>query len=100
LIKKELLKDIRINLQIKYYRIKYYLNSRGALMADEYLKNDMERVKKKFADLMHDGEIEAIELKIEKLNNKSSPDPIDEIWLEIYNDVLDLKKNKDLKEKE
>ncbi len=67
-------------------------------MVDEYLKNDIERVNKKFIELMNEGEIENIEKKIETINNKPSPHPIDKIWLEIYSDVLDLKKNKHVDE--
>lgn len=61
-------------------------------MTDEYLKKDMERINKRFTELMNEGEIEVLENKIDDLNNKSSLDSIDQIWLEIYNDVLDMKK--------
>lgn len=68
-------------------------------MVEEYLKKDMERVNKRFSKLMHDGEIDAIEKKIETLNNKPSPDSMDKIWLEIYSDVLELKKNEHIDKK-
>ncbi|NYB53074.1 MAG: hypothetical protein HVN35_11030 [Methanobacteriaceae archaeon] len=61
-------------------------------MVDEYLKKDTERVQKKYSELMHNLEIDAIEKKIESLNNNPSKDSMDMIWLEIYTDVLDLKK--------
>lgn len=63
-------------------------------MSDNYLKKDFERVQKKYEDLMHEGEIESIEKKIEALDTKQKPTLIDKIWVEIYNDVLDLKKKK------
>lgn len=72
-------------------------------MSDDYLKKDFERVNKKFEELMHDGDIQNMEKKLEALNNKPNPDSIDEIWIQMYTDVLDLKKNKheeDLKEED
>jgi hypothetical protein len=68
-------------------------------MVNEYLKKDIERVNKKFSELMHESEIETIEKKIETLENNPSPDTMDEIWLKMYTDVLDLKKNKHIDEK-
>lgn len=72
-------------------------------MSDDYLKKDFERVNKKFEELMNDGEIQNIEKKLEALNNKPNPDSMDKIWIEMYSDVLDLKKNnieRDLDEKD
>jgi hypothetical protein len=72
-------------------------------MSEEYLKKDFERVNKKFDELMHDGEIQNIEKKLDDLNKKPNPNSIDEIWIQMYTDVLDLKKNKideDLDEKD
>lgn len=63
-------------------------------MSEKYLKKDYERVNQKFKTLMYEGEIESIEKKIEDLNKDNDPNSIDEIWIEIYNDVLDLKKKK------
>jgi len=63
-------------------------------MSEKYLKKDYERVNQKFKTLMYEGEIESIEKKIEDLNKDTDPTSIDEIWIEIYNDVLDLKKKK------
>ena len=63
-------------------------------MSDKNLKKDYERVNKKFKELMYEGEIESIEKKIEDLNKDPHPNSISEIWLKIYNDVLDLKKKK------
>ncbi|MDD3754709.1 MAG: hypothetical protein PHQ17_09160 [Methanobacterium sp.] len=63
-------------------------------MSDNYLEKDFERVNKKFKELMNEGEIESIEKKIEDLEKKSQSNSIDQIWIEIYNDVLDLKKRK------
>lgn len=67
-------------------------------MSDDYLKKDLERVKKKFEDLMYEGEIEVIEKKIETLDMNPETTPLDKIWIDIYNDVLDLKKKKYNKE--
>ncbi|MGI6481889.1 MAG: hypothetical protein ACOX08_01260 [Methanobacterium sp.] len=63
-------------------------------MSDNYLEKDFERVNKKFKELMNEGEIESIEKKIKGLEEKTQPNLIDQIWLNIYNDVLDLKKRK------
>ena len=63
-------------------------------MSDNYLEKDFERVNKKFKELMNAGEIESIEKKIKGLEEKTQPNLIDQIWLNIYNDVLDLKKRK------
>ncbi len=62
-------------------------------MSDKYLKKEFERVNKKFQELMYEAEIQSIEKKIEDLDKNAFPNSIDEIWKEIYNDVLDLKKN-------
>jgi hypothetical protein len=63
-------------------------------MSSEYLKKDIERVDKKFKELKTKGEIEAIEKKLDSLEGKPSSSSMDKIWVEIYRDVLDLKKNK------
>lgn len=63
-------------------------------MSSEYLKKDIERVDKKFKELRTKGEIEAIEKKLDSLEGKPSSSSMDKIWVEIYRDVLDLKKNK------
>lgn len=67
-------------------------------MSNDYLKKDLERVNKKFSQLKHDGEIGSIEKKLEDLESKPNPDSMDKIWIEIYSDVLDLKKKKDIKD--
>lgn len=69
-------------------------------MVDKYLKKDIERVNKKFSELMHEGEIENLEKRIETLDNKPSPNALDKIWLELYTDVLDLKKKEDIGKKD
>ncbi|OPX59068.1 MAG: hypothetical protein A4E25_01368 [Methanobacterium sp. PtaB.Bin024] len=63
-------------------------------MSDNYLKKDYERVQRKFDELMREGDIEVIEKKIEALDKTPEPGPIDKIWIDIYNDVLNLKKHK------
>ena len=55
-------------------------------MSDNYLQKDYERVNKKFKELMNAGEIESIEKKIKGLEEKTQPNLIDQIWLNIYND--------------
>jgi hypothetical protein len=67
-------------------------------MSSEYLKKDIERVDKKFKELKTKGEIEAIEKKIDSLEGKPSSSSMDKIWVEIYRDVLDLKKNREDKD--
>lgn len=67
-------------------------------MSSEYLKKDIERVDKKFKELKTKGEIEAIEKKLDSLEGKPSSSSMDKIWVEIYRDVLDLKKNKEDKD--
>jgi hypothetical protein len=67
-------------------------------MSSEYLKKDIERVDKKFKELKTKSEIEAIEKKLDSLEGKPSSSSMDKIWVEIYRDVLDLKKNKDNKD--
>ncbi len=63
-------------------------------MSSEYLKKDIERVDKKFKELKNKGEIEAIEKKLDSLEDKPGSSSMDKIWVDIYHDVLDLKKNK------
>jgi len=63
-------------------------------MSYEYLKKDQERVNKKYDQLMHEGDVEAIEKKLDSLTKKPNPDLIDEIWIDVYNDVLKLKKKR------
>ncbi|AUB56263.1 hypothetical protein DSECCO2_186880 [anaerobic digester metagenome] len=67
-------------------------------MSLEYLKKDFERVNKKFKELKRKGEIEAIEKNLDSFENKPVTDSMDDIWAEIYHDVLDLKKSKENKE--
>ena len=63
-------------------------------MSSEYLKKDIERVNKKFKELKTKGEMEAIEKKLDSLEENPSSSSMDKIWVEIYRDVLDLKKHK------
>lgn len=63
-------------------------------MSDKYLEKDFERVKKKYEQLMYEGDVESLEKKIESLDENPEPDFIDKIRIKIYNDVLDLKKKK------
>lgn len=67
-------------------------------MSNDYLKKDFERVNRKFEDLMYEGEIEVIEKKIDALDKNPETTPLDKIWKDIYDDVLDLKKKKHNKE--
>ncbi|WP_321421834.1 hypothetical protein [uncultured Methanobacterium sp.] len=64
-------------------------------MSYDYLKKDIERVDKKFKELKDKGDIEAIEKKLDSLEDNPNSSSIDEIRVEIYRDVLDLKKNKE-----
>ncbi len=67
-------------------------------MSYEYLKKDIERVDKKFKELRDKGDIEAIEKKLDSLEDNPNSSSMDKIRVEIYRDVLDLKKNKEIKE--
>jgi len=67
-------------------------------MSSDYLKKDIERVDKKFKELKNKGELEAIEKKLDSLEDKPSSSSMDEIWVQIYRDVLDLKKKKENKD--
>jgi len=67
-------------------------------MSSYYLKKDIERVDKKFKELKNKGELEAIEKKLDSLEDKPSSSSMDEIWVQIYRDVLDLKKKKENKD--
>ncbi len=62
-------------------------------MSSDYLKKDKERVENKFKELKSKGEIEAIEKRLESLEDADSS--INRIWVEIYRDVLDLKKKEE-----
>ncbi|MDY9924266.1 hypothetical protein [Methanobacterium sp.] len=64
-------------------------------MSSDYLKKDIERVDKKFKELKNKGELEAIEKKLDSLEDNPSSSSMDEIWVQIYRDVLDLKKKKE-----
>ncbi|BDZ68813.1 hypothetical protein [Methanobacterium ferruginis] len=63
-------------------------------MSYEYLKRDQERVKKQYDQLMHEADVEAIEKKLDSLTKKPKQDSMDEIWIDMYKDVLKLKKNR------
>ncbi|MBI5458098.1 hypothetical protein [Methanobacterium sp.] len=67
-------------------------------MSSDYLKKDIERVDKKFKELKNKGELEAIEKKLDSLEDNPSSSSMDEIWVQIYRDVLDLKKKKENKD--
>ncbi|AXV39058.1 hypothetical protein [Methanobacterium sp. BAmetb5] len=62
-------------------------------MSSDYLKKDKERVENKFKELKSKSEIEAIEKRLESLEDTDSS--INRIWAEIYRDVLDLKKKEE-----
>jgi hypothetical protein len=62
-------------------------------MSSDYLKKDKERVENKFKELKSKGEIEAIEKRLESLEDADSS--INRIWTEIYRDVLALKKKEE-----
>ncbi|MDO5837032.1 MAG: hypothetical protein Q4P17_11035 [Methanobacterium sp.] len=64
-------------------------------MSTEYLKKDFERVDKKFKELKRKGEIEAIEKRLDSLEDIGINSSMDKLWAEIYHDVLELKKNKE-----
>lgn len=64
-------------------------------MSSEYLKKDIERVDKKFRELINKGEIESMEKRLDSFEDKPNQSSMDKIWIQIYHDVLDLRKNKE-----
>jgi hypothetical protein len=63
------------------------------------IEKKLEQLNKKYADIEYQKELDKIENRCKELNNKSDPDLNDEIWGQIYKDVLELEKKSDSKKK-
>jgi hypothetical protein len=75
-------------------------------MEFKYLKSDTKRIEKKleelnkkYVDMEYKKEIDALEKRCEELNTNSDQDIKDEIWGQLYKDVLKLEKKSDSKKK-
>ena len=75
-------------------------------MEFKYLKSDTKRIEKKleelnkkYVDMEYRKEIDNLEKRCEELNTNSDQDIKDEIWGQIYKDVLKLEKKSDSKKK-
>lgn len=75
-------------------------------MEFKYLKSDTKRIEKKleelnkkYVDMEYQKEIDNLEKRCKELNTDSDQDIKDEIWGQIYKDVLKLEKKPDSKKK-
>ncbi|MGB7969003.1 MAG: hypothetical protein WCF28_05455 [Methanobacterium sp.] len=75
-------------------------------MEFKYLKSDTKRIEKKleelnkkYVDMEYQKEIDNLEKRCKELNTDSDQDIKDEIWGQIYKDVLKLEKKSDSKKK-
>jgi hypothetical protein len=73
-------------------------------MEFEYLKSDTKRIEKKldelnqkYLDIQHQKELDTIEARCKEINSTPDPDMKEEIWGQIYRDVLELEKKADKK---
>ena len=75
-------------------------------MEFKYLKSDTKRIEKKleelnrkYVDIEYQKEIDNLEKRCEEINTNSDQDIKEEIWGQIYKDVLKLEKKSDSKKK-
>ena len=75
-------------------------------MEFKYLKSDTKRIEKKseelnmkYVDMEYQKEIDNLEKRCEEINTNSDQDIKEEIWGQIYKDVLKLEKKSDSKKK-
>ena len=75
-------------------------------MEFKYLKSDTKRIEKKleelnkkYVDMEYQNEIDNLEKRCKEINTNSDLDIKDEIWGQIYKDVLKLEKKSDSKKK-
>jgi hypothetical protein len=75
-------------------------------MEFKYLKSDTKRIEKKleelnrkYVDMEYQKEIDNLEKRCEEINTNSDQDIKEEIWGQIYKDVLELEKKSDSKKK-
>jgi len=59
---------------------------------EDKIQKEMENYKHKFSGKEHQNELSEIEKILKDLKNKPNIDLKDEIWVKIYEDVLELKK--------
>ena len=59
---------------------------------EDKIQKEMENYKHKFSEKEHQNELSEIEKILKDLKNKPNIDLKDEIWVKIYEDVLELKK--------
>ena len=95
-----LMKTNKLNIIIKFFL------SEVIVMEFKYLKSDTKRIEKKleelnnkYADMEYQKEIDNLEERCKEINNNSDPDIKDEIWGQIYKDVLKLEKKSESKKK-
>jgi len=75
-------------------------------MEFKYLKSDTKRIEKKleelnkkYVDMEYQNEIDNLEKRCKEINTNSDQDIRDEIWGQIYKDVLKIEKKSDSKKK-
>jgi hypothetical protein len=75
-------------------------------MQFKYLKSDTKRIEKKleelnkkYVDMEYQKEIDNLEKRCKEINTNSDQDIKDEIWGQIYKDVLKFEKKSDSKKK-
>ena len=75
-------------------------------MEYKYLKSDTKRVEKKleelnkkYVDMEYQKELDNLEERCKEINSESDQDIKDEIWGQIYKDVLKLEKKSESKKK-
>jgi hypothetical protein len=75
-------------------------------MEFKYLKSDTKRIEKKseelnrkYVDMEYQKEIDNLEKRCKEINTNSDQDIRDEIWGQIYKDVLKIEKKSDSKKK-
>ncbi|MGZ7068843.1 MAG: hypothetical protein ACXVHT_11100 [Methanobacterium sp.] len=59
---------------------------------DAKIQKEMEKYKLKFSDEEHKAQLAEIQNRLNFLKDKPKPQYKDEIWINIYEDVLELKK--------
>ena len=76
------------------------------VMEFKYLKSDTKRIEKKleqlnkkYVDMEYQEELDNLEKRCEEINDNPDQDIKDEIWGQIYKDVLKLEKKSDSKKK-
>ena len=63
------------------------------------IEKKLEELNKKYVDMEYQNEIDNLEKRCKEINTNSDQDIKDEIWGQIYKDVLKLEKKSDSKKK-